>query len=193
LKKLLAIIVLSLYLITPSQADDISDFQIEGMSLGDSLLDYFKKTEIKKGIVPLKKTNYKDDSFLIVGITKNPEVYDTTQFHIKKDDPKYIIYNVTGKIFYKTNINECYEDMQSIVSDVENLNLDTTKNEYKKNHSADKTGNSKNTTVQFDFSNGDAIRISCYDWSKKMKHTDNLRLAIIRSEYSKWLNTKAYK
>ena len=46
---------LSLYLFlilftlqTPSQADDIRDFQIEGMSIGDSLLDYFSEGEIKK-------------------------------------------------------------------------------------------------------------------------------------------------
>ena len=44
---------LSLYLFlilftlqTPSQADDIRDFQIEGMSIGDSLLDYFSEEEI---------------------------------------------------------------------------------------------------------------------------------------------------
>ena len=29
-------------------ADDISDFQIEGISVGDSLLDYFSKKEIEK-------------------------------------------------------------------------------------------------------------------------------------------------
>ena len=46
---------LSLYLFlilftlqTPSWADDIRDFQIEGMSIGDSLLDYFSEKEIKK-------------------------------------------------------------------------------------------------------------------------------------------------
>ena len=88
MKKLLAIIILSLCFITPTHANDIRDFQIEGFSVGDSLLDYFKESEIKKGIVPFKKTNYKDNSFSLVGITKNAEVYDRTQFHIKKDDPK---------------------------------------------------------------------------------------------------------
>ena len=48
MKKLLAIIILSLCFITPSQADDIRDFQIEGMSVGDSLLDYFSEKEIIK-------------------------------------------------------------------------------------------------------------------------------------------------
>ena len=43
MKKLLAIIVLSLYFITPILADDIKEFQIEGMSLGDSVLDFIYK------------------------------------------------------------------------------------------------------------------------------------------------------
>ena len=42
-KKLLRIVVLGLFLITPSHADDIRDFQIEGISIGDSLLDYFSE------------------------------------------------------------------------------------------------------------------------------------------------------
>ena len=33
---------------TPSQADDIRDFQIEGMSVGDSLLDYMSTKKIKE-------------------------------------------------------------------------------------------------------------------------------------------------
>jgi len=46
MKKFLGIIVLGLLLTTPSQADDIRDFQIEGMSIGNSALDYFSEEEI---------------------------------------------------------------------------------------------------------------------------------------------------
>ena len=48
MKKLLGILVLGLFLITPSQADDIRDFQIEGMSVGDSLLNYISEQEIEE-------------------------------------------------------------------------------------------------------------------------------------------------
>ena len=34
----------------PSFADDIRDFQIEGMSIGDSLLDSFSEEEISKNV-----------------------------------------------------------------------------------------------------------------------------------------------
>ena len=48
MKKFLTILILIFSLQTPSQADDIQDFQIEGMSIGDSLLDYMSAEEIEK-------------------------------------------------------------------------------------------------------------------------------------------------
>ena len=48
MKKLLGILVLGLFLITPSQADDSRDFQIEGISIGDNLLDYYSTSEISE-------------------------------------------------------------------------------------------------------------------------------------------------
>ena len=50
MKRLLTILILIFTLQTPSWADDIRDFQIEGMSIGDSALDYFDKQEINKKI-----------------------------------------------------------------------------------------------------------------------------------------------
>ena len=43
----IAVLVLIFGLKSWTKADDIRDFQIEGMSVGDSLLDYFSKEEIK--------------------------------------------------------------------------------------------------------------------------------------------------
>ena len=31
-----------------TKADDIRDFEIEGISIGDSLLDYFQESEVRK-------------------------------------------------------------------------------------------------------------------------------------------------
>ena len=47
MKKLCIYLFLVLFsLQTPSWADDISDFQIEGLAIGDSLLNIFSKKEI---------------------------------------------------------------------------------------------------------------------------------------------------
>jgi len=47
-------------------ADDISDFQIEGMSIGDSLLDFFSEEEIKQNIEPRYFQYKKDKKFTTV-------------------------------------------------------------------------------------------------------------------------------
>ena len=50
MKKLCIYLFLVLFsLQTPSLADDIRDFQIEGVSLGDSTLDSFTEEEIEEG------------------------------------------------------------------------------------------------------------------------------------------------
>ena len=43
----------------PSFADDIIEFEIEGMSLGVSLLDYFSEEEIKETIKKIDERLYK--------------------------------------------------------------------------------------------------------------------------------------
>ena len=43
----IAVLVLIFSLQSWTKADDISDFEIEGMSIGDSLLDHFDENKIK--------------------------------------------------------------------------------------------------------------------------------------------------
>ena len=50
MKRILLILILSLTFQSFTKAEDIRDFEIEGMSVGDSLLDYFSKKEIDKQI-----------------------------------------------------------------------------------------------------------------------------------------------
>ena len=68
----------------PSQADDIRDFEIEGMSIGDSALDYFSEEEIKKVKIFIFKSKdyfsaqiYNDSKFVL---------YDAVQFFFKEKD-----------------------------------------------------------------------------------------------------------
>ena len=50
----LLIIIFNLQSLT--KADDISDFEIEGISIGDSLLDYYSKREINDRLKSIKST-----------------------------------------------------------------------------------------------------------------------------------------
>ena len=96
MKKFLAIFILCLCFTTSSQADDISDFQIDGISIGDSLLDYFDKKKINSR----KKTFYNDDNFYKINFNSNKSIYKLINFHLKKNDNKFIVYSMGGRNSY---------------------------------------------------------------------------------------------
>ena len=50
MRNFLLILILTFSFQTLTKADDIRDFQIEGISIGDSLLDHFKENEINEAI-----------------------------------------------------------------------------------------------------------------------------------------------
>ena len=107
---------LSLYLFlilftlqTPSQADDIRDFQIEGMSIGDSLLDYMTEAEIKSAAQNSTKMG-KD--FLIIYYYYEPggsKLYDYISVTYKVNDKKYLIHSIAGYLDFANNIKACIE------------------------------------------------------------------------------------
>ena len=88
-------------------ADDISDFEIEGISIGDSLLDHFSLKQVKNG----NKNTYKNNKFVGVELRLSDyEIYQLAQIHY---DSNYIITSVVGAIFYK-DIEECYIQQNEI-------------------------------------------------------------------------------
>ena len=77
----LLIIILIFGVQYSTNADDISDFQIEGMSIGDSLLSYVNKSTINNS----RKYEYNDDKFYTIDlILDNFENYFGVQIHLKK-------------------------------------------------------------------------------------------------------------
>ena len=90
MKKLLVILVFSLFLVTPSQADDIKDFKIEGMSLRASALDYFSKYEIESSIKDKTTFHYKDSKYAVFGVYDRVlNNYTSLGITVKKNDKKF--------------------------------------------------------------------------------------------------------
>ena len=194
IKKLLGIVVLGLFLITPSLADDIRDFQIEGMSVEDSLLNYFSEEKI---INSKRYYGYLDNEFYAVGFDRENsfEVYDTVEIHLKTDDKKYKIYAVDGLIFYTNNIDDCYKkkdeiekELSKIFKDIKKIDTGTAK------HRGDKSGKSTITSIYWEFDSRDFVTLECYDWSKEMETTknwaDHLRISVFKKELDIWIREK---
>ena len=194
MNKFLLIIILILNLQSWTKADDISDFQIEGMSVGDSLLNYMSETEIKKN-----KQNYssiKDKTFSTVEIQNiKSETYDGFQLDYKTKDKKYIIFGVSGIVDCRNNYSICENQFNKIVNELSDFfGNSVTKSEKKiKKHPADKFGKSISTSILFEFENGDEVIVSMTDWSKEIGYLDHLRIVVSKKELSDWFANKAYK
>ena len=198
MKKLLGILVLGLFLITPSQADDIRDFQIEGMSIGDSALDYFTNKDIKKAIKEkLTYPNSQKFSMLTFYLHKNLKIYDSVQINHLTKDKKLIIYGISGINYFENSINECKKDKKIIVNELSEIFKNSEKVNQKRKHEYDKSGKSFIHQTLFDLISGDQIRVECYDWSKKMTKKnellDQLVVSILHKDFSIFLKNEAYK
>ena len=100
-----------------TKADDIKEFEIEGMSIGDSALNFLQKDiqknskdyYLSKEFTPVQNDFY--DFF---------KVYDAVDFNFKTNDKSYTIYALAGVILYdKKSIQDCYKKMQEIIDDLD--------------------------------------------------------------------------
>ena len=189
MKALLSILVLIFSLQSWSKADDISDLQIEGISIGESALDFYSRVEILKGT----KQYFKNDRYTIVEIKKNLNLYDVLQFTFLTNDKTKNITSLSGIIFYRENIKNCYDEIDNIYKDVKQIfpNFqDEGKLTYK--HNSDKSGKSSITDYVLISKNEDEIQIGCTDFSKIHGGLDHLNIAIKTIEYGKFLLNEAY-
>ena len=193
MKKFLGIMFLGLLLSLNAKAGNISDFQIEGMSVGDSLLDYLKKDKIDNSF---HATNYKSNKFKTTTLKLPLKKYDMLSVSYKSDDYKYIIFGISGIVSFKNNINDCYKKKNEIVNELKSLYKDQIEQkEHTFSHPADKTGKTKVNNSGWYFNDGSTISIACIDYPKAMNKKgklDHLRVAIMKKEYQNFLSYEAY-
>lgn len=182
------------------KAVDINDLQIEGFSVGDSLLDYFDKDEIENEKVSKYSLWYKNKKYVQIGVGGGSPLfrklnnYDDMSLVLKSGDNAYKLYMVAGRIFCE-NINLCKKQKSEIVKELKLffgdkvlINIDN------RDHAADPTGKSKSYRTEFIFDdNISYVEVSVYDWSEKMRFPDNLKVAIVTKEFSKFLTNEEYE
>ena len=185
MKKIFLYVFLSLLFISvPSQADDIRDFQIEGMSIGDSALDYFSKDQIKKNIHEYPNNKYKrvqndDLSFF--------KTYDAIDFNYKANDIKYIMLGIAGIIVYENNINDCYEKQKNIVEELSTILTEASQLNADKVYNDDIWKGSRNVQFTFLLENKDIVSVHCNDYSKEHGGQDHLAVNIKTKEFNDFL------
>ena len=197
IKIFICALILALNFNSFSKADDISEFEIEGLSIGYSLLNKYSKKEIED---LYKASYYKDNEYTTIESLKLSEdsQYDYISLSYKTSDNKYslvgIIADIDSKESFNNNIEKCYDIKNEIVEELKVIFSNSTQKDNKaKSHTIDKTGKSKVTTYVFYLQNNDYVTVACYDYTKEIGYPDSLRIGLVTNEFNTWLATKAYK
>jgi hypothetical protein len=194
MKRLLLILILTFIFQSLTKADDIRDFELEGISIGDSALDFFNKKEISDNTWEYPNKKFKrvqNDGYDFF------KTYDAIDFHYKYNDKKYIIHSISGVLLYENNIEQCYDKMDKIILDIQrvfsNKVVMTEKSTFSHPSQKNVDGKSKVTVVEFSFPNADELDVACYDYSEVHGSQDHLNFNISTSNFSDWLKSEAYK
>jgi len=191
MKRLILILILTFSFQSWTKADDIRDLEIEGMSIGDSLLNFYSKKIIKESL----RYNYKSDKYLTAEFLdkENFATYDGININFLKSDSKMIIQGIHGMKDYN-KIKKCIEDKKNITNDIKKLfssaSIDI---KNKRKHIQDKSGKSFTYDTYIKLQSKDFVSISCYDWASNMGYTDHLRIAIVNKKFMNWINNEAYE
>ncbi len=190
MKKYLSIAILVLIFSFQSwtKADDISDFEIEGISVGDSLLDFINYDKIKSLYTSQTSGSKKYKRYYEVKEVNN---YEGIDVWVLDDDSSFIIQSATAFIEYTNNIADCYPKKKEIVSSIESQ-INIKKHSYVSKYD---NNTSRSDVTDFNLNNG-SIRIWCTDYSKKKEekgYGDFLGVTASNSKFLYWLDNEAYK
>jgi len=194
MKKLLFIFILTFSFQSLIKADDITDFEIENLTVGISLLNFASENKIKKAKSP---NQFPNNKYIIYDYDKlvNQKKFDWISVTTKKNDNKYIVTNIAGAIDYK-ELEECLKLKNEIEFFVESLFKKISKEEVEYASKQDKTGKSIIYGTQYYFKpypSNEAISVNCYHMSEETNIKKSLKLSVNPEDYANFLINEAYK
>ena len=181
MKKILGVVVLSFFLSTSAYTDNIKDFKIESISIGDSALDYFTESQLEDGELDWYNYSYKEYSTSLVS---GKGIYDWFKISYKSDDDNFIIEGLVGIVVKKKyNDGKCNKELDTAALDTSEL-FKNTKQGKKKLYKVvynlreifqkpDPSGKSIVTSISFDFKDEGKIILSCYNMDKATNQIDS--------------------
>lgn len=184
----LKIFFISLFLIASSKANEINDFQIEGLSLGDSLYNHLSKKEISKNqeFIYSNDKNFSNEVAAIQYI-KNLKLYDQLQISFKVTDPKLPIIGISGYIAYENDLNSCYKKQEEIFKDLKDYfgNIQTFKGGFE-DHPGYPKGEVKLKRYSLYLSNTKRsnLEIICFD---AKNFINRLSVSLKSDDFNDWL------
>ena len=189
MKKIFFLIISFLSFQTLSLADNIRYFQIEGMKIGDSALDYFSESQLEDNEQGWHNYSYKEYS---TSFMPGKGIYNWFLVSYKNDDNNFIIKALAGGLEKKNyDIKECNNKLDSVALNISKSFKNTAQEEkksYKLTTDAARTypftGKSSVTSLSFNFLDGAKIILACYDIDQEAKENESFLTSILKQNDS---------
>ena len=193
MRKLIVFLVLIFSFQSWTKADDIRDFEIEGISIGDSLLSFGSKDQINS----IKSSQQYKSKYTIYDIEKiiDTKTYDYMSLTTKNNDKNFIVTSVAGIINY-IQLDDCLEQQKQISKEIESILKYNDKNERVYPSQRDKTGNSKIYSIIYYFKpypSQEAISINCSHFTNESNIQRTLNVGAQSEEFADYIINEAYK
>ena len=189
MKKIFFLIISVLSFQTLSLADNIRYFQIEGMKIGDSALDYFSKSQSEDNEQGWHNYSYKEYS---TSYMPGKGIYNWFLVSYKNDDNNFKIEALAAGL-EKTNYDnkECNNKLDDVALNISESFKNTVQEEkksYKLTADASQTypfaGKSTVTSLSFNFLDEAKIILACYNMDKKANQNESLLTSILKQRDS---------
>ena len=180
-----------------THAEDISEFEIDGISVGASALKYFNKKEILKQIdenAYMYDYLKKPKKFGHIVLREGLKEYSFVQMFVSLNN-EYTIEginaNIDEDIVSKNDLQNCLKQMKEVEKVFSQIFNKYEKYEGDAEHPIDPSGRSKFYYVKFLFKNGDNAQAQCYDFEEELKKKNNwaegLTVTVRKKDVSTWL------
>ena len=183
MKSLLLFFILTVSFQSWANSDDIKDFEIEGMSINKSALDFMTVDEILNNTLPYFETKRK---YYILSVIDDLKLYDQVEIYLKSNDNKYYIKSIIAGIFID-KLDQCLKQKKKIVNDLDKIFSNIKKISGSKKHEADPTGQSKHYIDQYNLGYPNHIRVECTQFSKEMINaglaSNSLNVVVMTNSY----------
>ena len=189
MKKIFFLIIFILSFQHLSLAEGIRNFQIEGMRIGDSALDYFSESQLENNEQGWHNYNYNEYS---TSYMPGKGIYNWFLVSYKNHDNNFIIEGLVGGLEKKNyDIKECNNKLNVTALNISKLFKNIVQKEKKSYELTQDeaqtfpfTGKSVVTSLSFNFLDGAKIVLACYDMDKEGKENESFLKSVLKQNDS---------
>ncbi len=175
-----------------TKADDITDFQIEGMSVGDSLLQYMSEQDIIDNNLNLYHSKSK---FIAINFSGIKKTYEYVYLYVKRNDKNFKIHLIRAANVVQNKSN-CFKIKKQIVNEMKSLFQNATFQEGQQQHYYYKKSTQYISQFYYGsdgrYSSGARAECLIIDKETSQKQNINSSLEIIMQyggEFGRWLES----